>query len=159
MNSNDQSVGQARNLVLRLRLEELDDAGRFVIFSMGVIYHRRDPQAHLAGSRAPRPRGTVLVLESLIVEGAPLASPTRYAQMRNVHVMPNVATLAHWLEQAGFANATVVDVMATTTEEQRATAWMPFKSVADALDAKAPGRTIEGHPAPKRAVVIAQVPV
>ena len=155
----DQCVGQARNLVLPLRLEELDDGERFdVIFSMGVIYHRRDPQAHLHDLARHARGNTLLVLESLIVEGAPLVAPTRYAQMRNVHVVPDVATLAHWLQQAGFANATVVDVTATTTEEQRATAWMPFQSLADALDAKAPSRTIEGHPAPKRAVVIAQAP-
>ena len=150
-------IDHARNLVLPLRLEELDVAEPFdVIFSMGVIYHRRDPQAHLHGLVRHARRNTVLVLESLIVDGAPLVPPARYAQMRNVHIVPDVSTLVRWLEQAGFANATVVDVTATTTDEQRATAWMPFHSLSDALDARAPGRTIEGHPAPKRAVVIAQ---
>ena len=154
-----QRVDQERNLVLPLRLEDLAVAEPFdVIFSLGVVYHRRDPQAHLHELARHAGANTVLALESLIVEGASLLPETRYAQMRNVHIVPNVAKLMGWLEQAGFANATVVDVTATTTEEQRATAWMPFQSLADALDANATDRTIEGHPAPKRAVVIARGP-
>ena len=96
------------------------------------------------------------MLESLIVDGAPLAPQGRYARMRNVHMVPDIATLCGWLEQAGFANATVVDITATTTDEQRATAWMPFQSLAHALHPTHPHRTVEGHPAPKRAFVLAR---
>jgi len=43
----------------------------------------------------------------------------------------------------------------TTLAEQRSTDWMPFHSLADFLDPKDRSLTIEGYPAPKRAVVLA----
>ena len=59
-------IGDERNQVLPLELESLPEAlsaGRFdAVFSMGVIYHRRDPLAHLRrmarcpGSRRRRNR-------------------------------------------------------------------------------------------------------
>ena len=149
--------GHARNLVLPLRLEDLEVARPFdAIFSMGVIYHRRDPEAHLRDLLRHAGANTLLVLESLIVEGATLRPEHRYAGMRNVHVVPNIATLLGWLEEARLSNATVLDIAATTTCEQRATAWMPFQSLAHALQQTNPNRTVEGHPAPKRAVILAR---
>ena len=149
--------GHARNLVLPLRLEDLDVTAPFdAIFSMGVVYHRRDPQAHLRDLARHASANTLLVLESLIVDGAPLAPQSRYARMRNIHMVPNIDTLLGWLEQAGLASATVVDITATTTREQRATAWMPFQSLAHALHPTRPNCTVEGHPAPKRAIVLAR---
>jgi len=50
-----------------------------------------------------------------------------------------------------------VDVSVTSTEEQRATAWMTYESLSDFLDPVDSARTIEGYPAPERAVVIASV--
>ncbi len=82
----------------------------------------------------------------------------RYAKMRNVWFIPSVATLELWLARAGFRNIRTVDVTATTVEEQRATAWMPFESLADFLDPADPSRTIEGHPAPLRAILLAERP-
>jgi tRNA (mo5U34)-methyltransferase len=60
-----------------------------------------------------------------------------------------------WLGEAGFEQSRVVDVTVTRTKEQRATPWMQFESLADALDPADPSLTIEGHPAPRRAVVLA----
>ena len=149
-------LGQSRNLVLPLRLEDLAVREPFdVVLSMGVVYHHRDPAAHVyALARHTHAQSTV-VLESLIVDGAPL-KPERYAAMRNVHVVPNVALLRRWLADAGFRHAELVDVSATTPAEQRTTAWMPHHSLADALDPANPERTVEGYPAPKRAVMIAR---
>ncbi|MEQ8858540.1 MAG: tRNA 5-methoxyuridine(34)/uridine 5-oxyacetic acid(34) synthase CmoB [Pseudomonadales bacterium] len=144
------------NHVLPLRFEEVPPGLRFdSVFSMGVIYHRRDPAEHAKRLfRHTRPGGQV-VLESLVVEGAePLRPRGRYARMRNVWLVPDPATLCGWLERAGFCDVRTVDVGATRVDEQRATAWMRFESLAAALDPDRPGRTVEGHPAPLRAVVV-----
>ena len=145
-----------RNLVLPLTLEDVDPARTFdAVFSMGVVYHRRDPAAHVRALARHAHRDTVVVLESLVVDGGPLERPDRYARMRNVHVIPDVATLAGWLEAAGFATVRLVDRSVTTVAEQRATPWMAYQSLADALDPDDPTRTVEGYPAPQRAVMIA----
>ena len=145
------------NVVLPLGLGELPAQGPFdVIFCMGVVYHRRDPAAHLRALAAHAHPNTVLVLESLVVDGPPIRAPARYARMNNVHVVPDRALLLAWTCAAGFTRAEVVDITATTTSEQRATEWMPYQSLADALDPTDATRTVEGHPAPQRAVVIAR---
>ena len=147
---------EARNLVLPLRLEQLEPSAPFdIVFSMGVVYHRRDPVRHIKDMARHAHRDTVVVLESLVVDDGPLEPRGRYARMGNIHVVPDVATLRAWLAQAGFADARLADVAFTTVEEQRATAWMPYQSLADALDATDSRRTVEGYPAPKRAVMIA----
>ena len=45
-----------------------------------------------------------------------------------------------------------------TCKEQRRTDWMRFESLRDFLDAEDPSRTVEGHPAPVRAVMLAERP-
>lgn len=145
-----------RNLVLPLALEDLEPGRPFdAVFSMGVVYHRRDPAAHVLALARHAHRDTVVVLESLVLDGGPIERPERYARMRNVHVIPDVATLAGWLEAAGFATVRLVDRSVTTAAEQRATPWMTYQSLADALDPVDPTRTVEGYPAPQRAVMIA----
>jgi len=133
------------------------------VFSMGVIYHRRDPLEHLAQlAECLRPGGE-LVLEGLVIEGgagdclypAEHASG-RYAMMRNVWAVPSSTTLCDWVSQAGFRHARIVDECNTTLGEQRRTDWMRFQSLADFLDPDDPRRTVEGHPAPRRAVVVAE---
>jgi len=79
----------------------------------------------------------------------------RYAQMRNVWFLPSTAALTVWLARVGFKNIKVVDVAATTVSEQRRTEWMDSLSLADFLDPQDPTKTIEGYPAPMRAVIIA----
>lgn len=149
--------GLGRNTVLPVGLEGLPAAEPFdVVFSMGVVYHRRDPADHIRGLAGHAHDDATLVVESLIVEGAPLRPRSRYARMRNVWLVPDLRTLHSWLAQAGFADTDVVDVSPTTTAEQRTTAWMPYESLAAALDHDDPSRTVEGYPAPKRAVIIAR---
>lgn len=148
------------NQVLPLRFEELPAATFDTVFSLGVIYHRRDPVEHAERlERHTRPGGQVVV-ESLVVETAESLQPRgRYARMRNVWTVPSLTDLTGWLEAAGLADARVVDVTATTTDEQRSTDWMRFQSLAEALDPERPQLTVEGHPAPVRAVVVARKPV
>jgi tRNA (mo5U34)-methyltransferase len=147
--------------LLPAALEELPEPpdGLDTVFSMGVLYHRRSPLGHLARLRRWLRPGGQLVLETLVVEGGPdtaLVPPGRYARMRNVWFLPSVAALVVWLERAGFRDVRCVDVSATTPAEQRSTEWMPFHSLQDSLDPEDPARTVEGHPAPLRAILLAE---
>ena len=128
------------------------------VLSMGVLYHRRDPRAHLARLRDLLCPGGQLVLEGLVVRGpgtAPLVPTGRYAKMRNVWSIPTPELLVRWVDDAGLRDARIVDVTPTTVAEQRRTEWMRFESLADFLDPADPSRTVEGHPAPVRAVCVA----
>ena len=154
----DESIA-LRNQLWPCRLEELEPTEPFdTLFAMGVLYHRRDPLVHLRELRSRLRSGGQLVLETLIID-APgpqvLVPENRYARMRNVWQIPSSSSLVAWLGEAGFEQSRVVDVTVTSTKEQRATPWMQFESLADALDPADPSLTIEGHPAPRRAVVLA----
>lgn len=147
--------------VLPLRLEELpaEAHGFDTAFSMGVLYHSRSPIDHLRQLRGALRPGGELVLETLILPGDTAFSKTpesRYARMRNVWHLPSQAELLVWLDRTGFRNATVADVTATTVDEQRSTEWMTFESLPEALHPDDPTRTVEGWPAPLRAVVVAE---
>jgi tRNA (mo5U34)-methyltransferase len=128
------------------------------VFSMGVLYHRRSPLDHLTElQQVVRPGGEV-VLETLVVEGNEgqvLVPDDRYAMMRNVWFLPSVETLCQWMRRLGFKNVRMVEQNYTTMEEQRATDWMGFNSLKDFLDPNDPKKTVEGHPAPLRATIIA----
>ncbi len=139
---------------LPARIEMFD-----VAFSMGVLYHRTSPIDHLQTLCGSLRAGGQLVLETLVIESdreEVLVPQDRYAKMRNVWFIPSLPMLNRWLERTGFVNATVVDVAATTTEEQRRTDWMTFQSLADFLDPADPAQTLEGYPAPRRAVITAR---
>jgi len=128
------------------------------VFSMGVLYHRRSPIDHLLELRAALRPGGELVLETLVIEGGQgqvLLPAGRYAKMRNVWFIPSPAELVRWLQRCGFHDVRVVDVTATTCEEQRRSDWMTFESLADFLDPDDPRQTVEGYPAPRRAILLA----
>lgn len=129
------------------------------VFSMGVLYHRKSPLEHLQELKDALRDGGELVLETLVIEGderACLMPEDRYAQMRNVWFIPSVDMLLLWCRRVGFKNARVVDFNQTSLEEQRQTDWMRFNSLADFLDPENRKLTVEGYPAPLRAVVIAE---
>jgi len=131
------------------------------VFSMGVLYHRRSPLDHLLELRGCLRPGGQLVLETLVIEGGPgqvLLPEERYARMANVWFLPSPATLLTWLRKLGFIEPAVVDITVTSTGEQRSTDWMRFQSLADCLDPDDPTRTVEGHPAPRRAIFTANAP-
>ena len=128
------------------------------VFSMGLLYHQREPLAHLQELKAWLRPGGELVLETLVIDGGAgdqLIPNGRYARMRNVWVIPSCATLQGWLEHSGYQAIRLVDVTATSVAEQRQTPWMKYKSLADFLDPHDPHKTIEGYPAPRRAIFIA----
>lgn len=148
---------------LPLALEELPGKleGFDTVFSMGVLYHRRSPIDHLLELKDCLRKGGELVLETLVVEGDAqqvLVPEDRYAMMRNVWFLPSVPALELWLRRAGFVDVQCVDVSVTSVEEQRATEWMRFQSLPDFLDPADHGRTVEGLPAPTRAVLVARKP-
>lgn len=129
------------------------------VFSMGVLYHRRSPMDHLRELKDCLRDGGQLVLETLIIEGEPreaLVPEGRYAKMRNVWFLPSVDTLLSWMRKCGLKNPRVVDICKTSIEEQRSTDWMTFESLPDFLDPNNDSFTAEGHPAPVRAVFLAE---
>lgn len=149
--------------VVPLGIEDLPPglAAFDTVFSMGVLYHRRSPVDFLYQLRDCLRPGGQLVLETLVVEGDErqvLVPGERYAQMRNVWFIPSCAALEVWMRRCGFRDIQIVDVTTTTVEEQRTTDWMSFDSLPKFLDPEDPGLTIEGFPAPRRAVLVATAP-
>lgn len=131
------------------------------VFSMGVLYHRRSPLDHLQELKDCLRPGGQLVLETLVIKGElgdTLLPAGRYARMGNVWFLPSCDTLLSWLCKLGFIDPQLVDVGDTTTQEQRSTQWMTFHSLKNFLDPEDATKSIEGHPAPRRAVVTARVP-
>jgi len=130
------------------------------VFSMGVLYHRRDPMAHLMSLKHKLAPEGQLVLETLVIEGdddALLEPNGRYARMGNVWKLPSPGLTARWLKRAGFSEIEIIDVGVTSLEEQRRTPWMTFHSLEEFLDPDDDTRTIEGFPAPRRAILTANV--
>ena len=148
--------------LLPLGIEQLPALNAFdTVFSMGVLYHRRSPLEHLWQLKDQLVQDGELVLETLVIEGdehSVLVPGDRYAQMRNVYFIPSAAALKNWLEKCGFVDVRIVDVCTTTLEEQRRTDWMITESLAEFLDPNDSSKTIEGYPAPTRAVLIARKP-
>ncbi|RMR09950.1 tRNA 5-methoxyuridine(34)/uridine 5-oxyacetic acid(34) synthase CmoB [Pseudomonas syringae group genomosp. 7] len=131
------------------------------VFSMGVLYHRKSPIDHLLALKDCLVKGGELVMETLVVPGdvhQVLVPEDRYAQMRNVWFLPSVPALELWMRRAGFTDVRCVDVSHTTVEEQRSTEWMRFQSLSDYLDPADHSKTVEGLPAPMRAVIVGRKP-
>jgi tRNA (mo5U34)-methyltransferase len=149
-------------LLLPIKLEDMPKKPIFdTVFSMGVLYHQRDHMAHFSQLREMMVPDAELVIETLVIEGPEdyiLVPKGRYAQMRNVYSIPSIKTLKSWLNDANFNNARVVDVSKTTTAEQRKTPWIGENgaSLEDFLDPLDDSLTIEGYPAPTRAIVVCE---
>ncbi|MFT0211006.1 tRNA 5-methoxyuridine(34)/uridine 5-oxyacetic acid(34) synthase CmoB [Pseudomonas sp. F1_0610] len=148
---------------LPFAFEELPEKleGFDTVFSMGVLYHRKSPIDHLYALKEALCSRGELILETLVIEGDAqqvLVPDDRYSQMRNVWFLPSVEALALWLKRAGFVDIRCVDINVTSIEEQRATEWMKYQSLPDFLDPKDPSKTLEGLPAPTRAIFIARKP-
>lgn len=152
--------GDQRAHFLPLGIEQLPKLQAFdSVFSMGVLYHRRSPLDHLYQLKDQLVSGGELVLETLVIEGDEdqvLVPGERYAQMGNVYFIPSTAALEKWLSKCGFVDIRVVDISVTSVEEQRSTEWMTSGSLPDFLDPHDKSKTVEGYPAPMRAVIIAR---
>lgn len=148
--------------LLPLGIEQLPELEAFdTVFSMGVLYHRRSPLDHILQLKNQLVSGGELILETLVIDGdenAVLVPVDRYAQMRNVYFFPSAAALKVWLEKCGFIDVVIADESITSTDEQRSTTWMTHNSLPEYLDPNDPSKTVEGYPAPKRAILIAKKP-
>ena len=145
--------------LLPLGVEHLPELKAFdTVFAMGVLYHRRSPIDFLYQLKAQLVKGGELVLETLVVDGdenTVLVPGERYAKMRNVWFLPSCDAMCAWLERCGFKNVRVVNTDVTDVLEQRKTEWIDTESLQDFLDPDDSSKTIEGYPAPKRAIFIA----
>jgi tRNA (mo5U34)-methyltransferase len=131
------------------------------VFSMGVLYHRKSPIDHLYQLKGLLAPGGELCLETLVIEGGKgevLVPSDRYARMRNVWFLPSALELASWLQRCGFIDVEIVDVTLTSIDEQRSTQWMQFESLRESLDRNNEAMTVEGLPAPRRAIILARNP-
>lgn len=145
--------------LIPLGIEQMQPLGVFdTVFSMGVLYHRKSPLDHLSQLKSQLRKGGELVLETLVVDGdvnTVLVPADRYAKMKNVYFIPSVECLINWLQKTGFNNVRCVDVALTSLQEQRKTEWLENESLIDFLNPQDHDQTIEGYPAPKRAVILA----
>ncbi|NOX33273.1 MAG: tRNA 5-methoxyuridine(34)/uridine 5-oxyacetic acid(34) synthase CmoB [Deltaproteobacteria bacterium] len=140
--------------------DQLPDTDKYfdTVFCMGVLYHRKSPVQMLkdiCGSMRP---GGELVLENLILDSKQnlcLFPKDRYAKMRNVFFIPDLLAMESWLLRAGFTNIRCVDVTKTSIKEQRKTRWIQTESLVDFLEPDNHDKTVEGYPAPVRAIFLA----
>ncbi|MEH6533829.1 MAG: tRNA 5-methoxyuridine(34)/uridine 5-oxyacetic acid(34) synthase CmoB [Photobacterium frigidiphilum] len=151
-----------RAFLLPLGIEQLPELKAFdTVFSMGVLYHRRSPLDHIIQLKNQLRKDGEVILETLVIEGdenAVLVPTGRYAQMHNVYFFPSAKALKVWMEKCGFVDVRIVDESVTTTDEQRSTDWMTNNSLPEYLSLDDPTKTIEGYPAPKRAILVARNP-
>ena len=147
--------------ILPLGIEKFQYASQAfdTVFSMGVMYHRCSPFDHLMELHSHLRSAGELILETLVIDGKKdeaLVPQDRYAKMRNVWFIPSCLTLESWLKRSRFKNVRLIDVTKTTNNEQRSTEWMQYESLAAFLDPNDSNKTIEGLPAPKRAIFLAE---
>ena len=146
--------------MLPLRSEHVKFEKRMfdTVFSMGVLYHNREPKNHLEELRRYLRLGGQLVLDTLIntVERASILVPSgRYASMRNGWCVPSKQMVLDWLSESGFKDPHCIDISTTTTAEQRSTEMMPYHSLSDGLDQIDSSVTTEGYERPIRGVFLA----
>jgi tRNA (mo5U34)-methyltransferase len=129
-----------------------------LVFCMGVLYHRKSPLEMLKSICDSIRKGGTLVLENLVINSKEhycLFPRDRYAKMRNVFFIPDLKAMENMLERSGFKDIQCVDVTTTTFEEQRKTKWIQTETLKDFLDPDDCSKTIEGYPAPVRAIFTA----
>lgn len=142
------------------KLEELTFCNSFfdTVFCMGILYHQRAPLDALNQIHSQMQKGGELVLETLIIPGdtdTALFPAKRYAKMNNIYFIPTINCLTHWLRRSGFENIRCIAIDKTTAAEQRKTQWIRSQSLDDFLDPSDPDLTVEGYPAPTRAIMLA----
>lgn len=146
--------------LLPLGVDDLPELQCFdTVFAMGILYHRRSPIDFLYQLKAQLAQGGQLVLETLVIEGdenTVLVPEDRYAKMRNVWFIPSAKALIQWLERVGFKDVKLANIDVTQLNEQRKTDWVDTESLEDFLDPDDKSKTIEGYPAPIRAIITAR---
>ena len=140
------------------RIEEISflDKCFDLVFSMGVLYHQRNPESHLNLLASHLKEGGQIILETLIVPdeyGQALIPKSSYANMSNVWFIHSRKGLEDLINKSGLKILKMGPSLKTMPEEQRATKWMPFRSLVDGLS-QGLDRTVEGLPSPDRVVLV-----
>ena len=125
-----------------------------LIFSMGLLYHQRNPEEHLLELIRLLSKKGQLILETIIApeECGIALEPEggRYAAMPNVHYVHSDYGCKSIFDELDLKLIAETDSVLTDQEEQRKTKWMPFKSFESALNEENKSITVEGYPAPQR---------
>ena len=146
-------TNKIRMLPERLETLEMKDTHFDVVFSMGLLYHQRDPSIHLNSLRNRLKEEGQLVIETIVASneyGDYLEPKGPYASMPNVYFVHTDKGFRDLAKKEGLKvirNSTEVQ---TTLNEQRQTKWMPFKSYESAILETNQDRTVENFSAPKR---------
>ena len=146
-------TNKIRMLPERLEALEMEETYFDVVFSMGLLYHQRDPSKHLNSLKNRMKEEGQLVIETIVASneyGDYVEPKGTYASMPNVHF---VHTDKGFLDLAQKEGLKVIDnstEVQTTLNEQRQTKWMPFKSYESAVLETNQDITVEDFPAPKR---------
>ena len=140
------------------RIEEISflDKCFDLVFSMGVLYHQRNPESHLNLLASHLKEGGQIILETLIAPdeyGQALIPKSSYANMANVWFIHSRKGLEDLINKLGLKILKMGPSVKTMPEEQRATKWMPFRSLVDGLS-QGLDRTVEGLPSPDRVVLV-----
>jgi tRNA (mo5U34)-methyltransferase len=126
------------------------------IFCLGVLYHRSDPITALKQIKKALKRDGEAIIDTFMIDGdAPVAlcPCDRYSKIPNVYFVPTIKALQNWCIKAGFESFEVLEILHTTTDEQRKTKWIDGESLESFLDPSDPTKTVEGYDAPKRVYV------
>ena len=151
-------INSSRIRMVPLRIEEISflDKCFDLVFSMGVLYHQRNPENHLNILASHLNEGGQIILETLIAPdkyGQALIPKSSYANMSNVWFIHTRKGLEDLINKSGLKILKMGSSAKTMPEEQRATKWMPFRSLVDGLS-QGLDRTIEGLPSPDRVVLV-----
>tara|TARA_B100000700_G_scaffold92545_1_gene104488 strand:- start:273 stop:1214 length:942 start_codon:yes stop_codon:yes gene_type:complete len=137
------------------RLEALEMKATYfdVVFSMGLLYHQRDPSKHLNSLKNRMKEDGQLVIETIVASteyGDYIEPKGPYASMPNVYFVHTDKGFLDLVEKEGLKIIHKSTEVQTTTNEQRQTKWMPFKSYESAVLETNQDITVENFPAPKR---------
>jgi len=129
-------TNKIRMLPERLEALEMKETHFDVVFSMGLLYHQRDPSKHLNSLRNRMKEGGQLVIETIVASneyGDYLEPKGPYASMPNVHFVHTNKGFVDLAEKEGLKVISNSKEVQTTLNEQRQTEWMPFKSYESAV--------------------------
>ena len=151
-------IDSRRIRMIPQRIEEISflDKCFDLVFSMGVLYHQRNPENHLSLLASHLKEDGKIILETLIAPdeyGQALIPESSYANMPNVRFIHTREGLENLISKAGLKMLDMGSSIKTTPEEQRSTKWMPFSSLVDGLSQDL-DRTVEGLPSPDRVVLV-----
>ena len=128
-------VGSKKIRMVPERLENsgLRNTNFDLIFSMGLLYHQRNPIEHLHELNSLLAAGGKIIIETIISPdqfGSGI-QPTEgnYASMPNVHYVHTDFGCKELFEKLNLEVLRETKPVFTNFEEQRKTRWMPFKSL------------------------------